>query len=62
VAKGVPISRKRRVLDTRAVLREWAAMREAKLWSTGGSSLANQPDRSGGRDDCPKSGRKPAAP
>jgi hypothetical protein len=52
--------RRRREIDTHAVLREWAAMRQEKAWSTGSSSLTAKGIGSGGKDNPPKRGRKPA--
>jgi hypothetical protein len=52
--------RRRREIDTHAVLREWAALRAEKFWSTGSSSLSAKEIGSGGKDNPPKRGRKPA--
>jgi hypothetical protein len=60
VAKLIRMPRRRREIDTFAVLREWAAMRQEKFWSTGSSSLGAKEIGTGGKDNPPKRGRKPA--
>lgn len=57
----IRMPRRRREIDTFAVLREWAAMRKEKFWSTGGSSLGAKESGGGGKEDTPKRGRKPGA-